>query len=790
MRYRRIRRTAARGAGARGARALATGCVLAALGLAAGPAPGALAAPPSERTPTAAFSPVPDATSHTVMLVTGERVTLGADGSVVVAPRPGAEADYVTRRLDNDVFVIPLTALPYLGRSLDPALFNVSALAEAGVTTTPVRIEATGGATAPRSGPAFGAALAKQVGAEAAKGSVGDGPLFGGVTSVVPAVAAAGGRDAPRPSARADDTRRDRVVADHARGEHTRADDTRRGHSVADHARADHARRGHSVADHPVKVTVLGTDGKPLPGTTPFALANVDDATRYREPSLQAVDGEAKAEVPAGRYSAMVYAPTFDGAGESTGVRLATAEFTVPDGATGTDVVLDLRKATERVTFSTPRPAEEHQLILHYLRADTKGEVAVNGGVGVSSGAPVYVQPSNRPVATGDLRFNVYTHRKAPAEAATPYSYDLKLANPAGVIAKNQHYRVTGRQLATVRTNYHSDTPGRAQEVARLMYLPYESSGEALSEPFKTPAQRIEYVGGSAGATYNDWLKAGERRFVSEKQTLRPGRTTTVDWLRGPLAPGFTGPARGAGADETWYCAACRKGDALTFSPATVMDSGGHHALAFPSDITSSHFAVVSGDTTLYEGDGVSGGVLTVPPRTAPYRAVYDQTRTNGEFHQSLTTHTEWTFASGHSGAQTVPDNWTCVSEAGEYDGPAECSALPVVVPHYRLDAALDGTSPVGDDHLVVGFGHVPGAAAAPAPAVTRARVEVSFDGGERWTAAAVTAVGKGRFRADWTTPDAAAGRDAWLRVTGTDAGGNSVTQTVESAFTVAPARG
>ncbi|MFD0447552.1 hypothetical protein ACFQ10_42755 [Streptomyces indonesiensis] len=451
MSYRRIRRTAARGTGARGARALATGCALAALGLAAGPAPGALAAP-AERTPTAVAAAAPDATAHTVTLVTGERVTLGADGSVVVAPRPGAEADYVTRRLDNDVFVIPLTALPYLGRTLDPALFNVSALAEAGVTTTPVRVAAKAGATAPRSGPAFGAALAKQVGAEAAEGSVGDRPLFGGVTSVVPAVATAGGRAAARPA-----------------------------------ARADRARRDHTRADHPVKVTVLGTDGKPLPGTTPFALANVDDATRYREPSLQAVDGEARAEVPAGRYSAMVSAPTFDRAGESTGIHMATAEFTVSDGAAGTDVVLDLRKATERVTFSTPRPAEEHQLILHYLRDDTKGEVAVNGGVGVSSGAPVYVQPSSRPVTTGDLRFNVYTHRKAPADAATPYSYDLKLANPAGVIAKNQHYQVTGRQLATVRTNYHSDTPGRAQEVARLMYLPYESSGEALSEPFKTP---------------------------------------------------------------------------------------------------------------------------------------------------------------------------------------------------------------------------------------------------------------------------------------------------------------
>ncbi|MFE1975930.1 hypothetical protein ACFXCO_22420, partial [Streptomyces hygroscopicus] len=185
MWHRRIEETAPRRARTPGARVLTAGCALAALALTAGPAPGALAAPASAPAPGAAGSwsavrPAPDTTAHTVTLVTGERVTLRADGTVVVTARPGATADYVTRRSDNDVFVIPMTALPYLGGTLDPALFNVSALVKAGVTTTtPVRVKATGGATAPRSGPAFGAALAKQAAAEAADGPVGGGPLFG-----------------------------------------------------------------------------------------------------------------------------------------------------------------------------------------------------------------------------------------------------------------------------------------------------------------------------------------------------------------------------------------------------------------------------------------------------------------------------------------------------------------------------------------------------------------------------------------------------------------------------------
>ncbi|MFJ8000406.1 hypothetical protein ACIQ7D_25280 [Streptomyces sp. NPDC096310] len=291
------------------------------------------------------------------------------------------------------------------------------------------------------------------------------------------------------------------------------------------------------------------------------------------------------------------------------------------------------------------------------------------------------------------------------------------------------------------------------------MYLPYESGSGALSEFLTAPTRRTEYVGGSPGVSYHDWLKAGERRFVSQKLSVPPGRTTTVDWLRGPPVPGFTRPARnGAAPDETWY----RKGNTLTFSLATVTDPAGHHDLPFPSDITSSHFAVKSGDTTLYESDGLSGGILTAAPERTTYTMVYDQTRTNDAFHQSLTTHSE-TFSSGRSDCRSVPESWTCATERGECEGPAGCSALPVVVPRYRLDTAPDGTSPTGADHAVVTFGYVPGVTAAPA--VTRATVELSFDDGKGWTAASLTPLGEGAFRADWTTPRYAAGRDASLRI-------------------------
>src|SRR5262249_38063955 len=81
--------------------------------------------------------------------------------------------------------------------------------------------------------------------------------------------------------------------------------------------------------------------------------------------------------------------------------------------------------------------------------------------------------------------------------------------------------------------------------------------------------------------------------------------------------------------------------------------------------------------------------------------------------------------------------------EGRTHRGGCHVGGRQALTPHFArsVNASKRGTSPAGDDHLVVGFGHVPGVAAAPA--VTEARVEVSFDGGERWTAAAVTALGK-----------------------------------------------
>ncbi|AXK32713.1 hypothetical protein DVA86_08680 [Streptomyces armeniacus] len=755
---------------ARPAAALGVAALALALALGTAPAatPGAAAAAPPTPAPAdagerAAADPTARTAStaaRTVTLVTGDRVTLLGDGDrpgVAFDPRAGdrtgerADGDgrFVTRYEDGDAYVIPADALPYLGRALDPALFNVSALVRAGLTTTPIRAE---GGSAPRPGPAFGAALAKQAAADAAHGGTGGGTLFGGVTSV--------GLDAPADSR-----------TDAARSGPRTADSRTPGPRTAAAPRA---------ADPLARVTVTGADGAPVPSGT-LSLVNVDDSTVFRNTDLPVENGVAEANVPPGHYTAFGVFQEYDDAGGSVAARLASVDFTVPEGDGGTDAAIDLAQADRRVAVKTPREAHTSEIVLNYRRDDAKGAAALVTSFGAARpDYPLYVQPTGAP-GTGGLHFNVQYHGEAPASAPEPYGYDLKFDNAEG-IAEDQEYEATDDQIATLELRYHSDKPGRTEGSARLLHLPYEDSAGGVYHDVSAPAERTEYVGGSPGLTYTDALKVDTNRYASEPRTVRPGTTTPVDWLRGPLPPGLKRPAPDAAADADWVCTSCRRGDDLSVLLSEITDSDGHYSW-LADDVRSSHLVLTSGDTVLEDRQNVLGTLLTVPEGEAPYKLVYDQTRTGTSTRQSLVTHTEWTFDSGRPAKGTVPESWRCYRADGEVDTAEGCAALPLITAAYEAGAAPDGTVPVGGNTLDVTFGHAPGT--ADPPAVTGATVEVSFDAGDSWTEATTTARGDGRYHAEWQTPAPAAGKDVALRVSATDASGATLHQTVEAAFTV-----
>ena len=98
----------------------------------------------------------------------------------------------------------------------------------------------------------------------------------------------------------------------------------------------------------------------------------------------------------------------------------------------------------------------------------------------------------------------------------------------------------------------------------------------------------------------------------------------------------------------------------------------------------------------------------------------------------------------------------------------------------YRVAAlGLNGSAAAGRQSIAITVGHLQLAAAA---GITRAAVQVSFDGGKTWRAATVTGSG-GAYRAAFT---AAAGSYVTLRLTAADAAGGQISETITRAYKIA----
>lgn len=671
------------------------------------------------------------AQTHAITLVTGDRVLVSEDGTgptASVQPAAGTSGGFLTQRLGEELYVIPVAALPFLGKSLDRSLFDVSALVRDGLdgARTPVEMSfvdkpvavpgvTAGAVTAPA---AFGAALAAQPGA---------GPLFGGVSSIRLAAAGATPQASPR------------------------------------------------FPMHTVTIHATSPDGKPASAS--LGVVNTDDSRKYGG-FPQAVDGEARISVPDGNYGVAAFFTEGDPGAPAKAVRAVTAGFTV--AGQDTAVTIDARTATSQVTIDVPRPATEISSVVNLILGD-----AAQGSLGAGfinfGSTPTYVTPVTTAPA-GALHFNVSSHRESPAGTANPYVYDVKVDN-TGTIPADQHHVVTSGQLATVQEHYYSDKPDRHESSSRILSLPYEFGGFGVFGPaFSAPQVRTEYVGGAPGLKASMAVVAGWDTFggfsVSSSRSYPPRKTTSEDWLRGPLAPGLRTPLD---PQAPWFCEACRMDDTIDLAVAPALDSGGNEVSLDrpgPDVVSTSHFRLTTGDTVLADTDDITGAEVTVPPQRAGYRLSYDQTRTAPWFHQSTVSHTEWTFTSQHSGTQTVPATFGC-----GFFGPAEnCSALSLLTAKYKLDTRLDGTIPAGPASLAVTFGHSPGAKDLP---IRRANVEVSFDGGAHWQRTWLADTGHGQYRAFWLNPRAAKATDVALRVSATDVAGASISQSVTAAYTV-----
>lgn len=341
------------------------------------------------------------------------------------------------------------------------------------------------------------------------------------------------------------------------------------------------------------------------------------------------------------------------------------------------------------------------------------------------------------------------------------YLYDVSRSWP-GEIPGNLALAPTKRQLATVVSRFN-DTQERLAVDDRADCRDYQWP-PCLSVPTLqgTATERTDYV-----STYDDvtWYEDvqhesgwGQRGVV---QAYEPRSTTVRNWFAPVTAPrtgdGFWGPWHGG----DWF--------AVNVAPA-----GGQDGItgSFPWGETPVTSRLYQGDTLVDEGIGQAVQTV-VPAAEGPqeYRFEIDTDAADDQHRYSTSTRTSWTFVA---------------DQADEAEPDQQGTPLPLVQLDYDVDTALDGTVRAG---AVVPFAvapyTVPGAPRAGT--VTGATLDVSYDGGSTWSAV--------RLRKDgdrWVTSLRIPSRGAELvslRATARDDAGNSVTQSITSAFGISGRR-
>ncbi len=737
----------------------AAGCVLAlVVPGSAGAAAGISSRLAAAKAPTSA---------RTVTLVTGERVLYEAGGpgsrprvTVEPAARSGLAGVTSTIVIGGDVYVIPATARPYLGRFLDASLFDVTALARAGasarvpvhlaysgsrapalpgVTLTATAAGSAAGYVTASSARVFGAALAQQYKTDTERGWPATDALFGGLQRLSSGLAAA-------PAG--------------------------------------------AVPAYPMRTLIIRVLD-PSGAVVPFAavtLTSIDDVRKFDGFAI-VIHGQARVSVPVGTYAGLVEVDTVDPHTGTGSVAMVPFDGYVVSGNAQT-LTLDARTATSRLSVRTPRAADIQGEAWEWDRFDAAGSGGIGASVWARAGFDIYTAPvAVPPAGLGTSHSLAWWSLAGTPAHGLPYTYDL--AFPADGVPANQAYVVRATQLETVTARYFSDSPTHQGQFGRFPSLPFQFVVGGQSSILDIPQQRLEYVLalpslawsaqliGDLGAwdLNGSWLEDGPR-------VAQGGSKSAVDWARGPLVPGVPFATDGFSAGPDGFsagpvaCPVCRARDKLELFLAPVTDTTpGHFGPIAPSpDGTPvARFRLYRGNTLLADQPDGVGGVFPVQAAPAVYRVVYELNRRPGGATQSLTTRTELTFRSGAGQGAATPPGWACDL------GPV-CTIPSLLQAHVLVPVDLHGAVPVGAIRLGLTLQHIQGATGAP---ITSAKMEVRVGNGT-WQTLPATVAGPGRYQFPLTTTAAQAGAGVDLRVTGTDANGGRIVQTTTRAFVVA----
>ncbi|MYR57295.1 peptidase, partial [Streptomyces sp. SID625] len=292
-----------------------------------------------------------------------------------------------------------------------------------------------------------------------------------------------------------------------------------------------------------------------------------------------------------------------------------------------------------------------------------------------------------------------------------------------------------------------------------VMGRPYGGVFSAATDSVAVPGKRTEYysAGDTAWTRYLSSSFPWGEAMADRARTYTAGSQRTENWYRGILAP--AAPRDAAGKLQL---AAERQDNLIGVAPAFWGDTEHTGIQGSFGDVGS--MQLTSGGKVIGE-TGWPSGTFTVPAEDAAYELTLDTAKFGqpaAVWKRSTQTRTVWRFRSHR-------------------DDNVYSQGIPLLFPQYDLDT--DGLKSLpAKAGQTIGLS-VTGHAGYTPGKLTAAKVSYSYDGGTTWIAA-TTSQHQGRWTAT-VDHTGAAGTSVTLRTELTDAGGNSVVQTVTGAYAV-----
>ena len=688
-----------------------------------------------------------------VTLLTGERVVLGTatNGTPTVqlvratTHGPGAVDKIV--RLGNDTYVIPASAMAYFGKNLDPALFDVTALAAAGfgrriplvikyeagrkpalpgVTITSARGGVAHGYVTRSSAKDFGAALARKAIADSAAGFPSSKTLFGSVTAISP----------------------------------------------------DMAPPTTVTPDFPMSTLIIdGISKTGAPMRLGFGfLMNMDDGRKFAG-FVVMYHGQARASVPVGTYAAVFDDVRFSTDGSATIREDVVTDFDVT-GSQG-HMTIDSRDATAVPSVTTPMPSVPLSLDSEIDLGDQAHHVSAGWGWTLGlPGASIRYTPQPEP-QVGTLRSSTHWVTVDPSTPGGAYDFDASFEAP-GIPADQSRVLGPVSRSITVDNTYNSDVSFQVAGATRFVFLPKSFGASATFWPIPIPLHRVDYVYAPAGSEVQDLALADinspwDPGFVDGPFTeFAAGAHTTETWFRDPYVLAVPQPAAGANYAD---CLACASDTRLVYVNA-LNDSDPQHFVEIfgsPNGKPIARFTVYRDGQLLVDKRDRLGGSFKIPSGPATYRVVNSLSRRFTFSPLSTEVTSIVTFNSGQGVAP--PANDLCYT-------PDPCSVMPVVSAHLALDTTTRGTLPLGPHAFGLEVGHIYGAHDFPIASVD---VSIRRSGSPTWRPLTLTLTGTDTYDAHLRTRNSMLNRLFDVRVSVTDSKGNALVQTTKHAFVVSP---